>query len=167
MYAEFEGPRECAVRDERLVAGLVAVWEASVRDTHAFLAEEDISRIRMQVHEALAAVEMLYVMNDAAGCPVAFMGAGHGELEMLFVHPDCFGCGIGGRLLSHAVDRCGVRRLCVNEDNPRAAAFYRHRGFETVARMECDDFGNRFPLLVMELKECAGRGGKELNECLI
>lgn len=156
MVAEFEGPCGCAVRDERLVATLVEVWEASVRATHMFLGEEDISRIRMQVHEALAAVDMLYVMNDAAGCPVAFMGAGQGELEMLFVHPDCFGCGIGSRLLAYAVDACGVKRLCVNEDNPRAAAFYARRGFSAVDRLECDGFGNRFPLLVMELENAGG-----------
>ncbi len=163
MDAWFSGPCECAVRDERLIDGLVSVWESSVRATHAFLSEEDIVRIRTQVRAALAGVGMLYVVTDNSKHPVAFMGVAGNELEMLFVHPDCFGRGIGGQMLSYAVRMCGVRRLCVNEDNPRAVAFYGRHGFVTVGRRECDDFGNRFPLLTMELNEPES-GSKPVGE---
>lgn len=153
MSGRFCYIRRCEVRDEGLLSDLVALWEASVRATHHFLAESDVGRIRLQVREALTGVAELFVASDAEGRPLAFAGAEGDSLEMLFVRPDSFGRGIGGELLERAVTACGVVRLCVNEDNPRAADFYRRRGFATVGRREVDDMGNEFPLLMMEKKD--------------
>ena len=136
MSGRFCYIRRCEVRDEGLLADLVALWEASVRATHHFLAESDVCRIRPQVREALTGVAELFVASDAEGRPLAFAGVEGESLEMLFVRPDSFGRGIGGELLERAVTECGVVRLCVNEDNPRAADFYRRRGFATVGRRE-------------------------------
>jgi len=139
-------------RDSRLCRQLVDVWEASVRATHDFLAEADVVRIRGQVGDALRDVAALYAVRDAGGSPVAFMGIAGDELEMLFAHPAVFGRGVGRMLLRFAVRECGVRRLCVNEQNLRARRFYRRAGFEIAGRTECDGRGNPFPLLNMELK---------------
>ncbi len=140
---------------------LLAVWEASVRATHAFLTEADIRRIRGQAAQALAAVPELFVAYGADGGPIAFMGVSAGELEMLFVAPDRRGEGIGSGLLRHGVRRCGVRRLCVNEQNPQAAAFYRRHGFEVVRRLAQDGWGNPFPLLYMELNTTKNKNDME------
>lgn len=146
------GPERVACRDRRLVGELLGVWEASVRATHDFLAEADVVRIRGQVPGALAGAEELFVVRGAGGEAVAFAGCSAGELEMLFVRPERRGEGIGRLLLGHVVGRCGVKALCVNEQNPQAAAFYRRFGFRVVRREACDGWGNPFPLLYMELK---------------
>lgn len=146
----FTAPERCECRPQESVDRLVALWEASVRATHGFLTEADIVRIRPQVVEALRGVPELWIVRDERREPAAFMGLEGPELEMLFVRPDCIGCGTGRKLMELAL-RSGVRRLCVNEQNPRAAAFYRRFGFETAERLERDGWGNPFPLLKMEL----------------
>lgn len=40
----------------------------------------------------------------------------------------------------------------VNEQNPQAVGFYEHMGFETYKRTDCDEEGNPYPLLYMNLK---------------
>lgn len=47
------------------------------------------------------------------------------------------------------MDRYGVRELTVNEQNPQAAEFYRHMGFQTYKRTDEDEQGNPYPLLYM------------------
>mgnify|MGYP005754173287 FL=1 len=47
----------------------------------------------------------------------------------------------------------GVRRLTVNEQNPQARIFYEHMGFRVYKKTDCDEQGNPYPLLYMELEE--------------
>lgn len=68
---------------------------------------------------------------------------------MLFVAPDAMGRGLGKQLLQHAIATCNVRTVDVNEQNPKAAAFYKHMGFVVTDRSELDGQGNPFPLLHM------------------
>lgn len=144
-------PERVGERSSGLLDALEALWERSVRASHDFLAEEDIARIRPQAREALETVPDLFVVRDGAGRVVAFMGLAGAELEMLFVDPACFGRGVGRGLMAEALRR-GVRRLCVNEQNPRALHFYRRCGFRVVRRDERDGWGNPFPILRMELE---------------
>ena len=46
-----------------------------------------------------------------------------------------------------------MRRLTVNEQNPQARIFYEHMGFRVYKRTDCDEQGNPYPLLYMELEE--------------
>lgn len=144
-------PERVEVRSAELLDALERLWERSVRASHDFLGESDIDRIRPQAREALEAVPDLFLTRDGDGSPAAFMGLAGGELEMLFVDPDRFGCGVGRGLMTEALRR-GVRRLCVNEQNPRALHFYRRCGFRVVRRDERDGWGNPFPILAMELE---------------
>ena len=48
------------------------------------------------------------------------------------------------------IDSYAVDELTVNEQNPRAAAFYEHMGFEVYKRTELDEQGNPYPLLYMK-----------------
>ena len=142
---------EAAERSEELVRELLGVWERSVRATHLFLSDGEVRSIREYVPQALLGVAHLLVAEDEAGAPAAFMGVEDGTLEMLFIDPEERGKGLGSRLLRRGIESYGVRRLAVNEQNPRAAGFYEHMGFEVFARSETDEQGNPYPILYMRL----------------
>ena len=142
---------EAAERSEELVRELLGVWERSVRATHLFLSDGEVRSIREYVPQALFGAAHLLVAEDEAGAPAAFMGVEDGTLEMLFIDPEERGKGLGSRLLRRGIESYGVRRLAVNEQNPRAAGFYEHMGFEVFARSETDEQGNPYPILYMRL----------------
>ena len=139
---------EPAERSEQLLVGLTDVWERSVRATHAFLAEEDVSRLRAMVPQAIAEVPRLLVARRA-GRLAGFAGADGTFLEMLFVDAADRGAGVGRLLLERAVELLGVTELSVNEQNPQAVGFYEHMGFSVFRRTETDTQGDPFPLLYM------------------
>lgn len=119
---------ELEAREKRWMGALLEVWEKSVRATHLFLSEEN-------------------------GIPAGFMGVENGRLEMLFLAPEERGRGLGKRLLLHGIETYGIMEVTVNEQNPQAAGFYRHLGFETYRRTELDEEGNPYPLLYMKREE--------------
>ena len=122
-----------------------------VRATHLFLSDGEVRSIREYVPQALLGAAHLLVAEDEAGAPAAFMGVEDGTLEMLFIDPEERGKGLGSRLLRRGIESYGVRRLAVNEQNPQAAGFYEHMGFEAYARSETDEQGNPYPILYMRL----------------
>ena len=122
-----------------------------MRATHLLLSDGEVRSIREYVPQALLGVAHLLVAKDEAGAPAAFMGVEDGALEMLFIDPEERGKGLGRRLLRLGIESYGVRRLAVNEQNPRAAGFYEHMGFEAYARSETDEQGNPYPILYMRL----------------
>lgn len=140
-------------RPDDLMTDLFAVWNASVRATHNFLTEEDIQRIAAYVPDALRGVETMMVAFDADGSAIGFCGVDGGMVEMLFVHPEARGKGVGSRLLRVAVQGYGATKVDVNEQNVQARGFYEHEGFEVVGRSEVDGMGDPFPLLHMRLRE--------------
>lgn len=125
---------------------VVEVWEASVRATHHFVAASDIEIFRPIVRDVLPS-QTLICMRDAAGEVAGFTGVAEGKVEMLFIHPDWRGHGIGRQLLTHAVEVLGATELDVNEQNDQAVGFYLHLGFEVVGRSEVDGMGKPYPLL--------------------
>ena len=137
-------------RTDALIAVLTDIWEASVRATHTFLTEADIAALRDYVPDALRAVEHLTVLLDDHGQPAGFCGVNWRRLEMLFLHPDMIGKGVGRQLVQHAFDEYQVNAVYVNEQSPNAAAFYRRMGFVLDHRTECDEQGRPFPLLYLK-----------------
>lgn len=135
---------------DALVAVLTDVWEASVRATHTFLTKADIAALREYVPDALRAVEHLTVLLDDNGQPAGFCGVDGRRLEMLFLHPDMIGKGAGRMLMQHVFDTYQVNAVCVNEQNPNAAAFYRCMGFVLDYRTALDEQGRPFPLLYLK-----------------
>ncbi|MFV0422254.1 GNAT family N-acetyltransferase [Oleidesulfovibrio sp.] len=130
---------------------ITELWEQSVRATHHFLTEADIDRLRPLIrHNYLKAVTLLCA-QDSAGTIVGFMGVSGRKLEMLFIAPSHFGKGIGSQLLLHAISRMDVTQVDVNEQNPAAAGFYKHHGFEIDSRSALDGEGNPFPILHLRL----------------
>lgn len=129
---------------------LILVWEASVRATHDFLQEEDIQFYKpLILNEYLKAVDLYCVKNNDT--IAGFMGLSESSIEMLFIHPDFRGSGIGKNLLQFAVNELKVNKVDVNEQNDQALGFYLKMGFKVVNRSELDGMGKPYPILHMEL----------------
>ena len=123
------------------------VWEASVRATHDFLREEDIQKMKPLVRDEYLHLVTPFGVRDAAGRISGFIGVAGNKIEMLFVHPDARGRGIGGQLLAYATANLGTDEVDVNEQNGQAVGFYLHAGFKVIGRSELDGQGQPFPLL--------------------
>ena len=136
-------------RTPELVEKLLRVWEDSVRATHLFLSDGEITNIREYVPQALTGIAHLIIAEDDAGEPVAFMGIQKGSLEMLFIENAQRGKGLGRKLLEYGIEKHAVERLAVNEQNPQAKGFYEHMGFAVYKRTDLDELGNPYPLLYM------------------
>ena len=136
----------------QLLDTLLNIWEDSVRSTHLFLSDAEILQIRQYVPQALHAVQHLLIAENMFDTPIAFMGIEQKRLEMLFLSPMERGKGIGKQMLQYGIQHYGIQEVTVNEQNPQAAGFYRHLGFETYKRTDCDEEGNPYPLLYMRLK---------------
>jgi len=131
---------------------LVEVWEASVRATHDFLKEEDIRYFRPLILNTYLDVVELRCARDGQGIVLGFLGVADHNLEMLFIHPDNRGMGIGRKLLDFAIDELEVQKVDVNEQNKQAVGFYEHYGFEVIGRSALDASGKPYPILHMKLK---------------
>ena len=132
-----------------LVGKLLEIWKASVRASHHFLTEADITRLAPQAEGALRHIETLWVMEDEQH-PIGFMGVQGRKIEMLFLHPGYFHKGLGKTLVERAFRDLNVEYVDVNEQNPDAKKFYERMGFKTFKRNECDSEGNPFPILEMK-----------------
>lgn len=128
---------------------VIELWELSVRATHDFLPEDYLRHIKTLLPSILPQVE-LYIEENAAGMIRGFLGVADRKMEMLFIHPDSRGQGIGKSLLRFAVDHLAVNKVDVNEQNEKAVDFYKKMGFSIVSRTETDGLGKPFPLLEME-----------------
>ena len=131
---------------------LTDIWEASVKATHHFLSDKDINYFRPLVLNEFLPMVKLFAARDDKNKILGFLGLSEEKIEMLFVHPSTFGKGIGKKLLQYAVEQEKMTKLDVNEQNPDALGFYKHMGFEVIARSETDAMGKPFPILHMELK---------------
>lgn len=135
---------------------VVEVWEASVRATHHFVAASDIEFFRPIVADVLQHLR-LAAMRDTSGLVVGYVAVGGDNVDMLFIHPDWRGKGIGKALLAYAVDELGAARLDVNEQNEQAVGFYLHEGFEVESRSDLDGFGKPYPILHLSLAKPASQ----------
>ncbi|MCK0190634.1 GNAT family N-acetyltransferase [Arenibacter sp. F20364] len=132
---------------------VVAVWEASVRATHHFLKEEDILYFKpLILNEYLSAVQLRCIRGHGKQI-IGFLGTAERNLEMLFIHPEYRGRGLGKTLLAYSIHELNVYKVDVNEQNHQAVEFYRHSGFTTIGRSELDASGKPYPILHMELKK--------------
>ncbi len=128
-------------------AEVTDVWEASVRATHDFLREADIQKMKPLVRDEYLFLVTLFGVRDANGRIVGFLGVAGNRIEMLFIHPNARGRGIGKQLLGYATEQLGADEVDVNEQNGQAVGFYLHAGFKVTGRSEVDGQGQPFPLL--------------------
>lgn len=127
---------------------LLDIWELSVRATHHFLKEENILFFKQTIHEHkyFELVELVCVRNENNKI-LGFMGTNADSLEMLFVHPDAIGKGVGKTLMNYALSTLKVLKVDVNEQNQQAYQFYLHHGFKVANRSKTDGTGKPFPIL--------------------
>jgi putative acetyltransferase len=130
---------------------IVFVWEKSVKATHRFLKQSDISEIKTDVIKYLPSLQV-YAYKNSNGEILGFIAVCEDKIEMLFVSPEHFREGIGSALINFALKK-GSDTVDVNEQNDNARKFYECMGFETIARFEKDMQGRAFPLLRMKIKD--------------
>ena len=143
---------EVTARNPLLMDRLLEVWERSVKATHLFLSDSDITEIKKYVPQALAGIAHLVVAEREEALPVGFMGVEKHQLAMLFLSPEERGKGLGKRLLRYGMETYSIRELTVNEQNPLAKGFYEHMGFQVYKRTDHDEQGRPYPLLYMRFQ---------------
>ena len=91
------------------------------------------------------------------GC-IALQVRGEGEVHVrhLVVLPACRGKGLGGALLTHAIDearRLGARRITLGliADDAELEAWYRRRGFQVTGKKPLDDAPFEITLMARDL----------------
>lgn len=136
--------------EDKYYGQLVTIWYRAVKQTHPFLADEDLSFYYELVKNGGLHAPELWVELDEGGQARGFIGVDGTKIEMLFVDPDCIGKGIGSSLIRHVEGkREDTLQVDVNEQNVAALNFYLHYGFEITGRSELDPAGKPYPLLHM------------------
>ncbi|UEQ03039.1 acetyltransferase [Halomonas profundus] len=130
---------------------LLEIWEASVRATHDFLAEEDLQELKPLILEQYFDAIDLRCAKNGHGEIQGFCGVHDGNIEMLFIAPDARGKGVGAMLAANAIDEQGASKVDVNEQNVQALGFYQYIGFKVTGRSPVDGQGKAYPLLHMAL----------------
>lgn len=129
---------------------LMSIWESAVLNTHDFLKKEDFNYYKEQIPGYFEHVTL--VGFEEANVLAGFMGVAEGNLEMLFIHNDYRGKGIGKKLICYGMDRLEITKVDVNEQNIQAVGFYKHIGFHVLGRSESDGQGKEYPILHMGLE---------------
>lgn len=128
---------------------LVRIWESSVRNTHFFLTESDITELRPLLLNTYLPNLPVFIARDETGAIYGFIGVADKRIEMLFIDANMRGKGVGKQLLTYAIEKLRAEEVDVNEQNPQGVGFYKHMGFMQTGRSEVDGQGKPFPLLHM------------------
>ncbi len=112
----------------------------SFRATYAFPLVHTDAEVRAWIREVVVATEETWVAVDGSGRIVGFMALTDDQLDQLYLAPGSTGRGIGGRLLSLAMERRPAGfELYTFQENGRARRFYERHGLVVVDR----DAGDR------------------------
>lgn len=130
---------------------LMEVWESAVLATHHFLKKEDFEEIKSAIKNEYFPMVDLYGLKDENNKILGFAGIQADKLEMLFVHAEVRGKGVGKALLRYAIDVKAITQVDVNEQNEQAVGFYEKQGFKIIKRNETDGQGKPYPILEMSL----------------
>lgn len=135
------------ILDKKDYFSLIKVWEASVRETHDFLEEEEILFYKKAILEYYFDNVKLYGIKESVSEIKAFIGLSDNQVEMLFVHPNYHRQSFGTQLIHFALNRMHVYNVGVNEENKKALKFYFHLGYKIVGRDDVDAEGKNHPIL--------------------
>lgn len=141
---------EISNRTEPLIEQLTQIWERSVKATHLFLSDDEITEIKKFVPDTLSEIAHLVIAINEAGDAIGFMGVEDSKIEMLFISPDERGKGLGKAFIEYGIEHFAVNQVTVNELNPQAIGFYEHLGFSVYNRTDTDEEGRPYPLLYMK-----------------
>lgn len=129
---------------------IMEIWESSVKATHHFLAEEDFEYFKEVIPKDYLPNLEVYAMTEN-GIAEGFAAVAEGNLEMLFIHNESRGKGLGRTLYEFMKDKTGLTKVDVNEQNPQAIGFYETMGFKQIGRSEKDGSGKDYPIIHMSL----------------
>jgi len=129
---------------------LIELWEASVRATHDFLTDTDISHYKLLIYDYYFDELELYCIREQAEI-LGFIGLKDDYIQMVFVAPKSMQKGIGRELMNFAMDKHRARKVDVNEQNTNAVRFYEKMGFSVIERSAMDAAGKAYPVLSMAL----------------
>lgn len=128
---------------------MIEIWTSAVEHTHDFLKREDFEYYQEQLPFYFEQVNLWGYEQE--GLLVGFIGVAEESLEMLFIHNDYRGKGVGKILTRYGMDSLKVSKVDVNEQNAQAVGFYTHLGFGATGRSEYDGQGKAYPILHMSL----------------
>lgn len=131
---------------------ILKIWEESVLVTHKFLSIEDFKFYKSFLLDFDFSSLSTFCVEINSKI-IGFLAVHENKLEMLFIHPDYFGSGLGKKLMQFAIKELHVRELDVNEQNKKAVDFYLSFGFRIKSRSAKDAFGRKYPILTMELNK--------------
>jgi len=135
---------------QRDYPAIIELWELSVRASHFFLPEDYLQKIKRLLPSILPTVKLFVHFDKDNQTITGFLGISEEKIEMLFIHPDKRGQGIGRLLNKFAVEQLQTYKVDVNEQNEQAVSFYKKIGYKVVGRTEVDGLGKPFPILQME-----------------
>lgn len=129
---------------------LIDLWERSVRATHDFLPEEEISNLKPLILNEYFHHVLLhkYVQDEQI---IGFIGTSSDNIEMLFIDPEFRGQGVGRVLTNFAITELKIDKVDVNEQNLQAVGFYKKLGFQVIGRSELDGQGKPYPILHLKI----------------
>lgn len=129
---------------------IMEIWESAVKATHDFLTEKDFNYFKEVIpRDYLPNLEVYLIIEN--GNPQGFASVAEGNLEMLFIHNDARGKGLGKELYQFMKEKTGLTKVDVNEQNPQAIGFYEKLGFKQIGRSEKDGSGKDYPMIHMSL----------------
>lgn len=129
---------------------IMGIWESAVQATHHFLSEEDFLYFKEIIPKEYLPNLDVYLISDNKEVQ-GFASVAEGNLEMLFIHDDARGKGLGKKLYQFMKDNTRLTKVDVNEQNPQAIGFYEKMGFRQTGRSEKDGSGKDYPIIHMSL----------------
>lgn len=129
---------------------IMEIWESAVKATHDFLSEEDFTHFKEVIPRDYLPNLDVYLITEN-GISKGFASVAEGNLEMLFIHNDMRGKGLGKTLYQFMKDKTCLTKIDVNEQNPQAIGFYEKLGFKQTGRSEKDGSGKNYPIIHMSL----------------
>lgn len=129
---------------------IMEIWESAVKATHDFLAEEDFNYFKEAIPADYLPNLTVYLIIENKQ-PKGFASVAEGNLEMLFIHQDVRGKGLGKMLFRFMKETTSLSKVDVNEQNPQAIGFYEKMGFRKIGRSEKDGSGKPYPIIHMSL----------------
>lgn len=129
---------------------IMGIWESAVRATHHFLSEEDFNYFKEVIPKDYLPQLEVYVIAENSKAK-GFAAAAGENLEMLFIHDEARGKGLGRKLYQFMKEKTRLTKVDVNEQNPQAIGFYEKLGFKPMGRSEHDSSGKPYPIIHMSL----------------
>ncbi|SKB87053.1 putative acetyltransferase [Soonwooa buanensis] len=131
---------------------IMEIWESAVLATHDFLKKKDFELFKQLIPSEFLPQLQVFVLEQNKQID-AFFSVSDDNLEMLFVHDEARGKGLGTQAVTYVVEILKILKVDVNEQNPRAIGFYEKVGYKKVGRSQVDGMGKPYPLVHFEFQK--------------